>query len=372
MKIGITTDTLDSAKYFKGVANYTKSLIETIAELKSNHKFYTIHYHQNNNKIYQLGLNEIILSPYFNSFNSISKLMANTFKGKKVLKNFDIIHFTEPRVSDIPLYYLNNTKKVLTVHGIDLYIPQKYKATLREQPIGWLYQKLLAITLPIIKEKISMYITASQFMKDELVNNLKISEEKISVIPFAPNEIFKPINFQYDKPINFILSDVAHPNLIKVFYNLKKRGIKHKLLIFGWRGSGYSNAREIATTLNIQNDIIFTEHLPQEELVKLYNTADVFIHIADYEGFGFPPLEAMACGCPVVSTNVGALPEIIGDAGILKNPKDVKGIEKAVYDVLTNENMRKEMSKKSIKQAEKFSWKKTAEETVKVYNEVVR
>ena len=216
-----------------------------------------------------------------------------------------------------------------------------------------------------------MYITASQFMKNELVNNLKISEKKISVIPFAPDEIFKPMKFQDNKSVNFILSDVAHPNLIKVFYNLKKRGIKHKLLIFGWRGSGYKNAREIATALNIQNDILFTEHLPQEKLVKLYNRADVFVHIADYEGFGFPPLEAMACGCPIVSTIAGSLPEIIGNAGILKYPNNIKGIENAIYDVLTNKNMRKEMSKRSIEQAKQFSWKKTAEETVKVYEDVV-
>jgi len=100
--------------------------------------------------------------------------------------------------------------------------------------------------------------------------------------------------------------------------------------------------------------------------------AELFIYPSLYEGFGLPPLEAMACGCPVITSNTSSLPEVVGDAGIMVDPYDVNEIAKAIDLVLSNENLRNEMIEKGLKQAKKFSWRKTAEETLKVYEDVYK
>jgi len=184
-------------------------------------------------------------------------------------------------------------------------------------------------------------------------------------IHLAADEKFKPANFE--KPFDFILSDTPTPDLIKIFYKLKKKGFKHKLVIFSMRGFGYKKAKEMVYELGLQNECYFKGYVPEDALVKLYNTADVYVRLAGYEGFGLPPLEAMACGCPVVATNVGSLPEVIGEAGILKDLNDTEGLTEAIYEVLTNEGLRQDMIKKGLKRAKMFSWEKTAKETVKVY-----
>ncbi len=136
------------------------------------------------------------------------------------------------------------------------------------------------------------------------------------------------------------------------------------------REYGYENAKEMVKKLGLEKEVIFAGYVSDDELVKLYNTADLYLRLPLVETFGIPPLEAMACGCPVVTTNVGSLPEIVGDAGILKNPDDIDGIVKAVHEVLMNEGLREDMIKRGLERAKMFSWEKTAKETMKVYEEV--
>ena len=366
LKTGITTNVVDSARYYKGVANYVKNLVLNLSKINTNHKFYLIHFQEHSDEIYQLGLNEVVIRQKF--LFPISNRFVSLKAGKR-LEDLDVVHITTPTISEFALCSAP-AKKVLTVHGTDLYVPPKYRAKLHTEPKDWFVQKLKSIMLPKLKETISVYVTASQFLKRELVKNLRIPDARVKVIPFAASEIFKPKEFQ--KSMDFILSDTPVPSLIKIYYNLKKRGVKHKLVVFGYRAYGYEKAKEMAANLGIQNDVIFVGHLPQPDLVRLYNTADVYVRIAMYEGFGLPPLEAMACGCPVVTTNVGSLPEVVGDAGILKNQGDIEGLVNAIYEVLTNDGLRQDMIKKGLERAKMFSWEKTARETIKVYEEVVK
>jgi len=124
--------------------------------------------------------------------------------------------------------------------------------------------------------------------------------------------------------------------------------------------------------LGIEQRVVFTEYLSDQDLVLLYNIADVFVFPTLYEGFGFPPLEAMACGTPVVTSNISSLPEIVGNAAVLVNPYKVDSIVDGVVTVLKNWDLRKNLIKKGFKQVKLFTWEKTAEQTVKVYEEVYR
>lgn len=120
--------------------------------------------------------------------------------------------------------------------------------------------------------------------------------------------------------------------------------------------------------LGLNPKVTFTGHVSEEELATFYDMADVFLFPSLYEGFGLPPLEAMASGTPVITSNTSSLPEIIGDAGIMINPRDVDSLAKSIVTVLGSESLRMKMREKGLDQAGRFSWKKCADETAKVYD----
>lgn len=215
----------------------------------------------------------------------------------------------------------------------------------------------------------------------DIIRYFKIPENKIKVIYLGVDEDYKPLseteirkvrqkyhlNYPFILYVGSLISHKNIPTLIKAFYKLKKYGLPHKLVITGKRGWKYKNIFEIISKLNLQKDVVFTGYVQREDLPALYNAADLFVYPSLYEGFGLPPLEAMACGTPVITSNTSSLPEVVGNAGIMVDPYDIDGLAKAMYEVLTNEGLRAELRKRGLERAKMFSWKKTAEETLNVY-----
>jgi glycosyltransferase involved in cell wall biosynthesis len=111
-------------------------------------------------------------------------------------------------------------------------------------------------------------------------------------------------------------------------------------------------------------------YVPDSELLSLFAEADVFVFPSLYEGFGLPVLEAMACGCPVITSNVSSLPEVVGDAALLVDPYNVEALAQAMLTVLEDDELKKEMSKKGIAQAQKFSWDKAGAEFLALCTDV--
>ena len=148
--------------------------------------------------------------------------------------------------------------------------------------------------------------------------------------------------------------------LIKSFYKLKKQGIKHKLVLIGTRKFGFNQILELVIKLNLLDEVIFTGYIPDEDLVKFYNAADLFVFPSLYEGFGLPPLEAMACGCPVIVSNTFFITRSSGEAGILVDPYDSDALAEEMYKILINNDLKEELSKKSVARAKMFSWKKAS------------
>jgi len=107
--------------------------------------------------------------------------------------------------------------------------------------------------------------------------------------------------------------------------------------------------------------------VPEDDLPHVYNSADVLVFPSTYEGFGLPPLEAMACGCPVITSSAAALPEVVGDAAIMLEPYDIEGMAGKMYEVLTSQEIRKDMISKGLERAGKFDWVVTAHETAEIY-----
>ena len=126
----------------------------------------------------------------------------------------------------------------------------------------------------------------------------------------------------------------------------------------------------VVESLNLSNEVIFTDFVPETDLPAYYSGAEVSVLPSLYEGFGFPVLEAMACACPVITSNTSSLPEVVGKAGIMVDPHDTDSLAQAMMQVLTDSELSNNMIRKGLEQSKRFSWEKTARETLEVYHKV--
>ena len=160
--------------------------------------------------------------------------------------------------------------------------------------------------------------------------------------------------------------------LIEILAKLKKLLPEEKiaLVLIGKKGPEATRLKEMAKEKQIEKYIVFAGHVKHEDLVPYYNFAEMFLFPSIYEGFGLPPLEAMAVGCPVISSNTTSLPEVVGEGGILLDPKNISLWVNSVKKILYLSNYRNKLIKNGFNQAKKFSWEKCAQETINVYKEV--
>ena len=143
------------------------------------------------------------------------------------------------------------------------------------------------------------------------------------------------------------------------------------LAIAGSKGWLYEETLETVRTLKLTDSVFFLGRVSDSDLHKLYVGARCHVHPAYYEGFGLPPLEAMACGTPTIVSNVSSLPEVVGDAALLVNPRDTEEIAVAMHRLLTDDDLHAELSEKGLQRAHTFSWEKAARRTLEVYRQVV-
>jgi len=225
-------------------------------------------------------------------------------------------------------------------------------------------------------------IAVSQSTKSDLIHYLDIPDERISVVyEGIDHSLFQSVSHRiYNCPyILFVGSEQPRknfPTLLKAFSQLKSesRFKELKLVKVGKAGGREANFRNqtmgIVESLNLSSEVIFTDFVPEADLPAYYSGAEVFVLPSLYEGFGFPVLEAMACACPAITSNISSLPEVTGKAGIMVDPHDTDGLAQAMRQVLTNSELRDSMIRRGLEQAKRFSWEKAAEQTLEVYNKV--
>jgi glycosyltransferase involved in cell wall biosynthesis len=246
-----------------------------------------------------------------------------------------------------------------------------------------------ALALRMARLLVDHYIADSLWTKRDLVHYLSLPEDSISVIYPGKDKHFRPLDdpvgrrsslarrlgLPLDEP--YILSvGTLEPRknvtgLLKVYALLRKAGITHRLVIVGMKGWKYSPIFDLVHQLTLDDYVIFPGYVSDEDLPDFYNGADVFVYPSLYEGFGLPPLEAMACGIPVVVSNVSSLPEVVGTAGLLIDPTRPEDIAAAVLDLLGSESKRAVLAQAGIEQAARFDWAHTAQETWNAYEDTL-
>ena len=162
--------------------------------------------------------------------------------------------------------------------------------------------------------------------------------------------------------------------LIRAFHLLRSRSSRKILLVItGKENPAYPEVKEIVRELGLADSVLFPGLVPEDDLVALYNAAIAYVHPSFYEGFGLNILEAFSCGTPVASSNASCLPEIAGKGNALFfDPKNISEMADAFYRLFTDEDLRQELRLKGLLRAKKFSWRKMAEETMGVYDEVMK
>ncbi len=278
-------------------------------------------------------------------------------------------------------------KQIFTIHDLTSFIPDLVKT----YPSTILYYHQKAVLWAIKHgEKL---IAVSHSTKQDLMKLFSVAENKIEVIHNGVDDIFQPIHSskllsqvkdKYRLPEKFIFTvSVLEPkknteNLIRAYAELIKNKKmsedlqNYKLVIGGSIKYGWKNNRifHLVKTMNLENNIIFTDFIEHEDLPVVYSLATVFAFPSLYEGFGLPVAEAMACGTPVITSNISSLPEVAGDGAILVNPYDVSSIAQGIHEVLTDSTKRMTMLKKGLENAKRFSWRKAAEEILQIFDEV--
>jgi glycosyltransferase involved in cell wall biosynthesis len=240
--------------------------------------------------------------------------------------------------------------------------------------------------LPPTVARARRIITTTEYSKRDIVATLGAAADTIDVIPLGVHHSFAPVEDEslvnevvnrYGLPARIILfvgnlepkKNIAR--IIDAFDALRTRvNVPHALVIVGRKGWLYKRLVRKVRSLGLERRVIFLGNVPLPDLVLLYNAADVFVFPSLYEGFGIPPLEAMACGTPVVASNAASLPEVVGDAAITVDPRDTRGIGEAVYAVVTDDGLRRSLREKGLKRARPFTWERTARKTVEVYRKV--
>lgn len=234
------------------------------------------------------------------------------------------------------------------------------------------YQKYLS-TVP------RRYIADSQSTKKDAVKFWHIRNEDVDVAYLGSFVEVKSPRIHFDNKKALIVSEVSphknHFRLLKAFELVYQKLPEAELIIVGNIREHFSSRFYSALNETKSNNhgikISLCGHLTDKEIISLYNSAAVFVYPSLYEGFGLPVLEAMAQGCPVIASNVSSLPEVVGDAAVLIDPFNTAELAEAMAKVLADDELKKEMSIKGINRAKLFSWDRTAEKYVEVFDRVL-
>ncbi len=272
-------------------------------------------------------------------------------------------------------FFIGRLPGVITIHDLSgLLMPD-------------FHQRKVSLTsklIPLAVKKARRIIAVSRFTKEEVERLFPSARGKVRVVYNGVSSIFKPsppeevdrVREKYGIRGNYIMYlGTIEPRknlkgLLRAFSTLRNK-IPHWLVIVGMKGWKYEGVFQLLRELDIEKRVLFTGFVPTQDLPPLYSGADVFVYPSFYEGFGIPVLEAMACGTPVVVSSASSLPEVVGGAGLLADPRSPSDIAMKIMRIIEEPQLAEKLSSLGRKRAGKFTWERTARETLKVYREAL-
>jgi glycosyltransferase involved in cell wall biosynthesis len=285
----------------------------------------------------------------------------------------DLFHGTN---YELPLWRRRHT--VVTVHDLSSLLYPK----LHRQPLA----RRMRLRLPLAVRMARAVITPTEAVRRELCSHMKVKPNKVTAIHEAPRQNFRPMSPDESSGTrtrlgvenDFLLFvGTLEPRknlltLLKAFAEvLRDPGFRTQLIVAGGEGWLMEETFAFVRAAGIADRVKLIGYVNDNELRALYSSCRAFIYPSLYEGFGLPPLEAMACGAPVIASRIAALAETIGDTAMLVDRLDVQSLGAAITDVCEDEKLRKKMIAAAPSHAAKFSWEKAARSTYEIYRQVV-
>ncbi len=392
MKIGVDARVLMD-KYYSGVSQYAANLLNAIFALDSDNE-YKLFYNSFKNlderfRPWSRANSQVIGSHVPNKiFNYLGQKIFSYPKIDKKLGGVDV--FWSPHFNFTNLK--KETKRIITVHDLSFLRYPEFFSTRKN-----IWHKALGVK-KIIKEA-DVVIAVSENTKNDIIELVGVAPEKIRVVYSGNNIVKKDLSENEKNIFNKEVAEFLTKNNLTgrlalylgtieprknisgliIAYNAlrdkdKLEGINKfrdlKLVLAG--ASGWKNKQIYAEWKKspYKNDIIFLGYISKKEKEFLYASSAVFVFPSYYEGFGFPPLEAMTYGLPVICSNISSLPEVVADAALIINPFEPKEISEALEIILSNEFLRESFIKKGYERAKIFTWEKTAQEYLKIFKEL--
>ena len=287
--------------------------------------------------------------------------------------SLDLFHGTN---YEVPLW--NKRRSVLTIHDLSILLhADTHRADLARRARR---------RLPVMTRSASLIITATECVRREISEHLHVKADRIRVTPFAPRSGFHALPAAQanqtrqrlgieDEFILFVGTVEPRKNLLTLMRAfdqiLRQTSRRPQLVVVGAEGWLMDELFAFIKESSISDRLRLTGYLDDGDLRALYSSCTVFIYPSIYEGFGLPPLEAMACGAPVIASKIATFQETLGSAAEFVEPNDVEALARSIVEILGDEDRRRTLSRRGLEQAAKFSWERTAQLTLEVYREVL-
>ncbi|PIR03448.1 MAG: hypothetical protein COV60_00205 [Candidatus Magasanikbacteria bacterium CG11_big_fil_rev_8_21_14_0_20_43_7] len=294
-------------------------------------------------------------------------------------EHIDLMHFPH---WNVPILY--RKKFVVTIHDLIMFHFSRKEATTHGSLVYFLKDQLHRFLVRSVARRASSIFTTSEYTKQDIVKTLRIELKKIHVTyqaPFLNNEQRATSNeqvvslFGIKKPyVLYVGNAYPHKNLERLVqaWNIVEQEAPGYQLVFAGKDSVfYENIKKSTQALKHSSTVVFTGYVSDEELGALYENADLSVFPSLYEGFGLPPLEAMAHGVPVVSSNASCLPEVLGEAALYFDPESIDDMALAIIEGIRNEDIRYTMRQNAKEELKRYSWKRCAEQMLNVYTTLV-
>lgn len=356
-----------------GIGTYIENLLRELLNIDT----------KNNYSIFWTGEN------YENYKKDNSKIIFTSKKHGTFYENYYYPNYIEENNIDmhhipqngIGLNELYTSPVVVTIHDLIPYI--------LPETVGRGYLQRFLRDMPLIVSNSKIILTVSEYSKRDIMKFFPfVDEEKIFVTPLAANKNYKPLNkpdcleyiknkYSIDSPfILYIGGFSTRKNVKELIIAFKKiqKSLKkdYKLVLCGSVKDEGVKLQELCKELLIDDKIIFTGFIPDDELPLFYNAAELFVYPSLYEGFGLPPLEAMSCATPVITSNLTSIPEVTKDCAILIDPFNKDELASSILNLLNSESLLQEYGEKGYNNSLNFTWKNTAIATLKAYEHVFK
>ncbi len=369
MRIALDAIPLVAAK--TGIGHYTDALAEWLARVHTDHQYE-------------------LISPFDFEFDPCHGTPANLSKKyipvRSIFRKWWLIGLPSfLQISPVDLFHGTNycvpvfapCPTIVTVHDMSLLAQS---GTHESENVRRGKRRL-----PIMIRRAKMIIAPSEWTKQEIIRHLGTKPEKIRVIPEAARDKMKPLLPEEQTAVLYkhgirspylLFVGTIEPRknlvtLVRAYHELlRETPHQPQLVMCGGRGWLEDDVFRLVEELKLQDQVRFTGYVDDADLPALYSGAEAFVYPSIYEGFGLPPLEAMACGTPVITSNVSSLPEVVGEAGLLHDPQDHRALTRHFVTLLGDRAASDKLQRAGLTQASLFSWERAARETQSLYDEV--